>query len=159
MDAKQKLAEALAPLCGMDASAVLDWFEVPKKAEMGDLAFPCFRLSKTLRKAPAVIASELKNSLVLPAGFSKSEAVGPYLNFYVDTASQADAVLQKVLAEKDRYGSSSIGDGKTVCVEYSSINIAKPFGFHHLPSTAIGNALYRIYKFFGIPHRGYQPPR
>ncbi|MBR3178636.1 MAG: arginine--tRNA ligase [Clostridia bacterium] len=149
MDAKQNLANAIAPLCGMDASAILDWFEVPKKAEMGDYAFPCFRLSKVLRKAPAAIASELKEQLVLPSGFSKAEAVGPYLNFYVDTASQAGSVLQKVLSEKENYGSSKIGSGKTVCVEYSSINIAKPFGFHHLPSTAIGNALYRIYKFLG----------
>ena len=149
MDSKLQLAQKLAPLCGTDAQTVLDWFEVPKKADMGDLAFPCFRLAKTLRKAPPAIAQELKASLVLPAGFSRAEAVGPYLNFFVDTASQATSVLTKVLSDGDRYGASDVGAGKTVCVEYSSINIAKPFGFHHLPTTAIGNALYRIYKFLG----------
>ncbi len=149
MDQKILLADALAPLCGVDAAAVSDWFEVPKKADMGDLAFPCFRLSKTLRKAPPVIAAELKDKLVLPEGIAKAEAVGGYLNFFFDTASQATSVLNKVLREGAAYGSSEIGKGKTVCVEYSSINIAKPFGFHHLPTTAIGNALYRIYKFLG----------
>ncbi len=149
MDTKLQLAEALAPLCGMDAATVQEWFEVPKKADMGDLAFPCFRLAKTLRKAPPAIAADLKEQLVLPAGFSKVEAVGGYLNFFVDTASQATAVLDKVRSMGDAYGSSELGKGKTVCVEYSSINIAKPFGFHHLPTTAIGNALYRIYKFLG----------
>ncbi|MDO4852889.1 MAG: arginine--tRNA ligase [Clostridia bacterium] len=149
MDTKLQLAEALAPLCGMDAAAVQEWFEVPKKADMGDLAFPCFRLAKAMRKAPPAIAAELKEQLVLPAGFSKVEAVGGYLNFFVDTASQATAVLDKVRSMGDAYGSSELGKGKTVCVEYSSINIAKPFGFHHLPTTAIGNALYRIYKFLG----------
>jgi len=149
MDTKLQLAEALAPLCGMDAAAVQEWFEVPKKADMGDLAFPCFRLAKTMRKAPPAIAAELKEQLVLPAGIAKAEAVGGYLNFFVDTASQATAVLDKVRSMGDAYGSSEIGKGKTVCVEYSSINIAKPFGFHHLPTTAIGNALYRIYKFLG----------
>ncbi len=149
MDQKILLAKALAPLCGLETAAVSDWFEVPKKADMGDLAFPCFRLSKALRKAPPAIAAELQSKLVLPEGIAKVEAVGGYLNFFYDTASQATSVLNKVLSEGESYGSSAIGKGKTVCVEYSSINIAKPFGFHHLPTTAIGNALYRIYQFLG----------
>ena len=149
MDTKLLLAEALAPLCGVDANTISDWFEVPKKAEMGDLAFPCFRLSKTLRLPPPAIAQSLKERLALPKGFAKAEAMGPYLNFFYDTAAQAETVLGRVLSEGDRYGASDVGAGKTVCVEYSSINIAKPFGFHHLPTTAIGNALYRIYGFLG----------
>ena len=149
MNIKESLAEALSPICGVEAAMLADWFEVPKKADMGDLAFPCFRLAKSMRKAPPAIAAELQNQIVLPAGVAKAEAVGGYLNFFVDAASQATSVLGKVLSEGDAYGSSAIGNGKTVCVEYSSINIAKPFGFHHLPSTAIGNALYRIFKFLG----------
>lgn len=149
MNIKESLAEALSPICGVEAATLADWFEVPKKSDMGDLAFPCFRLAKSMRKAPPAIAAELQNQIVLPAGVAKAEAVGGYLNFFVDAASQATSVLGKVLSEGDAYGSSAIGNGKTVCVEYSSINIAKPFGFHHLPSTAIGNALYRIFKFLG----------
>ena len=99
--------------------------------------------------APPVIAASLKEKLTLPDGFSKVEAVGGYLNFFVDRSSRAGAVLFKVLDEGAHYGSDDCGKGKTVCVEYSSINIAKPFGFHHLPTTAIGNALYRIYGFLG----------
>ena len=149
MNVKESLSNALAPLCQTDAGELAEWFEIPRKADMGDLAFPCFRLSRSMRKAPPVIAAELKERLVLPVGVAKAEAVGGYLNFFVDAAAKASSVLGKVLAERDRYGASSVGEGKTVCVEYSSINIAKPFGFHHLPTTAIGNALYRIYRFLG----------
>ena len=149
MNVKESLSNALAPLCQTDAGELAEWFEIPRKADMGDLAFPCFRLSRSMRKAPPVIAAELKERLVLPVGVAKAEAVGGYLNFFVDAAAKASSVLGKVLAERDRYGASSVGEGKIVCVEYSSINIAKPFGFHHLPTTAIGNALYRIYRFLG----------
>ena len=159
MDAVKTLAAALAPLCGIDEPTVADWIEVPKNTEMGDYAFPCFRLSKTLRKAPPAIAAELKEKLPLPAGFTKCEAVGGYLNFFTDKGAVASTVLSRVFAEGDAYGGSTEGSGKTVCIEYSSINIAKPFGFHHLPSTAIGNALYRIckalgYDTVGINHLG-----
>ena len=149
MEAIQTLAAALAPLCNTEETALCDWIEVPKNTEMGDYAFPCFRLSKVLRKAPNLIAAELAEKLTLPAGFVKCEAVGGYLNFFTDKGAVADTVLSRVLNEGDAYGTSTEGNGKTVCIEYSSINIAKPFGFHHLPSTAIGNALYRIYKALG----------
>ena len=149
MDSVKTLASAIAPLCGVDESTLLDWIEIPKNTEMGDYAFPCFRLSKTMRKAPNVIAAELKDKLTVPAGFTGCEAVGGYLNFFTDKGAVADTVLSRVLSEGDAYGTDTEGNGKTVCIEYSSINIAKPFGFHHLPSTAIGNALYRIYKALG----------
>ena len=149
MDSVKTLAAALAPLCGTDEATVGDWIEVPKNTEMGDYAFPCFRLSKTMRKAPNAIAAELSEKLELPEGFTKCEPVGGYLNFFTDKGAVAGTVLDRVLSEGDAYGTSTEGNGKTVCIEYSSINIAKPFGFHHLPSTAIGNALYRIYKALG----------
>ena len=149
MDTKLLIAKALSPLTGLDTEEILSLLEAPKKAEMGDLAFPCFRLAKSMRKAPNVIAKELESSIALPEGVSKAEAVGPYLNFFADCACLAGNVLKRVRTEGDRYGSSKVGEGKTVVVEYSSINIAKPFGFHHLPTTAIGNALYRIYRFLG----------
>ncbi|MBR0436571.1 MAG: arginine--tRNA ligase [Clostridia bacterium] len=149
MDAVKTLAAALAPLCNTDEAALCDWIEVPKNTEMGDYAFPCFRLSKTMRRAPNLIAAELKDKLALPAGFERCEAVGGYLNFFTDKGAVAGSVLNRVLKEGDAYGTSTEGNGRTVVIEYSSINIAKPFGFHHLPSTAIGNALYRIYKALG----------
>ena len=149
MDAVKTLAAALAPLCNTDEAALCDWIEVPKNTEMGDYAFPCFRLSKTMRRAPNLIAAELKDRLALPAGFERCEAVGGYLNFFTDKGAVAGSVLNRVLKEGDAYGTSTEGNGRTVVIEYSSINIAKPFGFHHLPSTAIGNALYRIYRALG----------
>lgn len=149
MKYQDQIGLALSPLCDTDAATLSEWVEVPKNAEMGDFAFPCFRLARTMRMAPPVIAASLKEKLTLPDGFSKVEAVGGYLNFFVDRSSRAGAVLFKVLDEGAHYGSDDCGKGKTVCVEYSSINIAKPFGFHHLPTTAIGNALYRIYGFLG----------
>ena len=149
MDTKLLLAECISKKSGFSPDEILALFEVPKKAEMGDIAFPCFRLAKAMKKAPQQIASELAACLTLPEGISKCECVGPYLNFFQDTACLAGNVLKRVKSEGDRYGSSRVGEGKTVVVEYSSINIAKPFGFHHLPTTAIGNALYRIYGFLG----------
>ena len=149
MEYTKTIADALAPLCATDAVTLEDWIEVPKNADMGDYAFPCFRLSKTLRQSPPAIAAALQAKLSLPQGISKVEAVGGYLNFFVDADAHAAAVLTRIFSEGDRFGGSQEGAGKTVCVEYSSINIAKPFGFHHLPTTAIGNALYRIYKFLG----------
>ena len=149
MDTKLLLARCISGKSGLSPDEILSLFEVPKKAEMGDLAFPCFRLAKIMKKAPQQIASELASCLVLPQGILRCECMGPYLNFFLDTACLAGNVLRSVKTEGDTYGSSKIGNGKTVVVEYSSINIAKPFGFHHLPTTAIGNALYRIYGFLG----------
>ena len=116
---------------------------------MGDYAFPCFRLAKAMRKAPAAIAAELKDKLVLPAGITRAEVAGGYLNFFEDRAGAAAATIMRVLNEGENYGHSSEGQGKNVCVEFSSINIAKPFHIGHLPSTAIGNSLNRIYKALG----------
>ena len=112
---------------------------------MGDYAFPCFQLSKVMRKAPNMIAEELKG-LIDSEGFERIESLGPYLNFFVDKGVFAKNTLNKVLEEGDNYGASNIGEGKTVCVEYSSPNIAKPFHVGHLFTTAIGNSLYKMFK-------------
>lgn len=115
------------------------------KARNGDYAFPCFQLSKVMRKAPNMIAEELKG-LIDSEGFERIESLGPYLNFFVDKGVFAKNTLNKVLEEGDNYGASNIGEGKTVCVEYSSPNIAKPFHVGHLFTTAIGNSLYKMFK-------------
>ncbi len=154
MDDKHLLAAALGEKLGMEADSLAEWFETPPNDELGDYAFPCFRLSKTMRKAPNLIAAELVSSLSLPAGFSRAEAVGGYVNFFVNKADYAKAVLGRVLEMGERYGSSDEGAGRNVCIDYSSINIAKPFHIGHLSTTAIGNALYRIYNFLGYKSIG-----
>ena len=149
MDHKTSIANALAALTGMEADTLRDWIENPPNTDMGDYAFPCFRLAKTMRKAPPAIAAELQESLSLPAGISRAQAVGGYLNFFADKSAYAADVLNKVLSMGESYGGSDMGAGKNVCVEFSSINIAKPCHIGHLPSTAIGSSLYRIYKALG----------
>ncbi len=149
MDHKTAIANALAALTGMEADTLRDWIENPPNTDMGDYAFPCFRLAKTMRKAPPAIAAELQESLVLPAGLSKAVAMGGYLNFFADKSAYAADILNKVLSMGESYGGSDMGAGKNVCVEFSSINIAKPCHIGHLPSTAIGSSLYRIYKALG----------
>lgn len=152
MDFAQRVAQCLSKASGLEAEQLQGYLEIPKNAELGDYAFPCFKLAKAFRKAPAAIAAELEGKLALPDCICRCEAVGGYLNFFVDPGAQASGVLLKVLEEGDAYGSSQEGRGKHVVIDYSSINIAKPFSFHHLPTTAIGNSLYRIYK-----HLGYAP--
>ncbi len=152
MDNKAAIAAALAAATGMEEAELQGYLETPPDPNMGDYAFPCFRLAKTLRKAPPAIAAELSEKLVLPAGISRCEAAGGYLNFFADKADYASSVLTRVLQAGESYGGSDMGKGGKVCIDYSSINIAKPFHVGHLSSTAIGNSLYRIYK-----HLGYTP--
>ncbi|MEA4969342.1 MAG: arginine--tRNA ligase [Candidatus Pelethousia sp.] len=149
MDNKTALAAALAVKTGLEAAELAQWIETPPDPALGDYAFPCFRLAKALRKAPAAIAAELAAALPLPQGIARCEAAGGYVNFFADTGAFASHVLSRVLREGERYGSSEIGGGRSVCMDYSSINIAKPFHIGHLPSTAIGNSLYRIYNHLG----------
>ncbi len=122
---------------------------LPPNSQMGDYALPCFKLAKAFRKSPVAIAEELKNSFVCDEVISEVSAVNGYLNFKINKAGLVSSVLNRVLSEGDRYGSSDVGKGKTVCVEYSSVNVAKPFHIGHLSTTVIGGALYKIYKFLG----------
>ena len=149
MDAKMIISKSLAEAVGLDAAELLGYVETPPDSAMGDYAFPCFKLAKALRKAPPAIAAELKEKLALPEGIERIEVVGGYLNFFADKADRAGKTVRRALAEGNAYGCSDIGRGKNVCVEFSSINIAKPFHIGHLPSTAIGNSLNRIYQALG----------
>ncbi|MBE6052236.1 MAG: arginine--tRNA ligase [Clostridium sp.] len=158
MDYKKKVAELISAEVELDIEKVEQLIEIPPKPEMGDYAFPCFQLAKTMRKAPNMIAEELKSKLNVE-GFERIENLGPYVNFFADKGSFTKNTIEKVLSEKDNYGASNVGEGKTICVEYSSPNIAKPFHVGHLFTTAIGNALYKMYQkegynVIGLNHLG-----
>ena len=141
---RQAFPEAELPEIATVAGAL----EVPPDTAMGDYAFPCFKLSKALKKSPVMIADALAGAI--RADFlSRAEAVKGYLNFFIDRATYAEKVLGLALNEGEAYGADNSGAGKTVVLDYSSINIAKRFHIGHLSTTMIGNSLYRLHKFFG----------
>ena len=151
MDYKKIVAERIKEHLELELEAIEGLIEIPPKPEMGDFAFPCFQLAKTLRKAPNMISAELKDK-INNEGFERVEALGPYLNFFMDKGAFVKSALEKVLSEGENYGSSVIGTGKNVTIDFSSPNIAKPFHVGHLFSTAIGNSLYKMFK-----SQGYNP--
>ncbi|MGH4118649.1 arginine--tRNA ligase [Clostridium sp.] len=148
MDYKKIVVERIKQLVDLEIETIENLIETPPRPEMGEFAFPCFQLAKTMKKAPAMIAKDLKEKIE-KEGFEKVECFGPYLNFFLDKSVFIKKTVEKVLAEGDSYGSSKIGEGKNMVVEYSSPNIAKPFHVGHLFTTAIGNALYKILSFEG----------
>ncbi|MGN1235426.1 MAG: arginine--tRNA ligase, partial [Christensenellaceae bacterium] len=148
MDYKKYIASKL-PIEGVSPSDVENAIILPPNTDMGDYALPCFKFAKTFRKSPVVIAQTLKESYPIDDVISEVAAVNGYLNFKINRAGLASAVLEEIEAKGDRYGSSDEGKGKTVCIDYSSVNIAKPFHIGHLSTTVIGGALYRAYKFLG----------
>lgn len=115
----------------------------------GDYTFPCFKLAKTMRKSPVAIAEELARDFSLEGIISKVDAKNGYLNFYLDKVSAQADVLRNIESCGSTYGESNVGQGKTVCIDYSSVNIAKPFHIGHLYTTAIGSSLYKLYKNLG----------
>ena len=160
--AAQAVAEAVLkafPDAPMAESEIEGMLELPPDKAMGDYALPCFRLSRTLRKAPPMIAGALKEALDAQGAFDRTEVVGGYLNLFFKRGEMARDILEAVLAAGPRWGASRVGEGKTVCLDYSSINIAKRFHIGHLSTTMIGHSLKRIYDFngyktVGINHLG-----
>lgn len=149
MNFKEYTVTKIAKASGLESAQILKLIETPPNPEMGDLAFPCFTLAKTLRKSPVMIAAELAEQFAPDNYIEKAEANGGYLNFFFNRSSFAADTISEILKNRNRWGSSDIGKGKTVLVEFSSPNIAKPFHIGHLFSTALGSSLEKIYKHLG----------
>ena len=152
---KRKTADALARCVAdkfgenlLSADEIFAMLEYPPDRNMGDLALPCFRLSKTLRKSPVQIAEILKEAIDI-AEFSEVSAVSGYLNFKINIASFAKRVISDISELKEKYGSPMCGEGKTVVLDYSSPNVAKPFHIGHLGTTVIGHSLKLLHEFAG----------
>ena len=165
MDLKERIAQSVSKAaagafegCALTAEEIGAMLETPPERKLGDYALPCFRLSKVLRKGPPMIAAALAERIDCPA-LERCEVVGGYLNFFLNRVAFAKETLEAVLDAKGRWGASESGRGKTVCLDYSSINIAKRFHIGHLSTTMLGHSLKRIYEFngwrtVGINHLG-----
>ena len=149
MDFKEYAAQKISQITDLEKEQILTLAEIPPNPDMGDLAFPCFTLAKTMRKSPVMIATELSEKVGSDDYIEKAEAKGGYLNFFFNRGAFSKDTVKKVLESNGSWGSSDMGKGKTVLVEFSSPNIAKPFHIGHLFSTALGNSLERIYKHLG----------
>ncbi|OEH91147.1 arginine--tRNA ligase [Bacillus solimangrovi] len=137
----------------LDKNKLVGLIEKPKYSHLGDLAFPCFELSKHYRKPPQTIAIELANKIESPL-FEKVEATGGYLNVFLNKQSVSNVVLGSVVTNKNHYGTNNVGNGDVVTIDFSSPNIAKPFSMGHLRSTVIGNAIALL-----LDKCGYKPVR
>ncbi len=160
IEIKKQIAAALAAAANgaIEAQDVQDALEYPPNPEMGDVAFPCFRLSRVLRKAPPAIAAELSAAFSCPA-VERVEVAGGYLNLFLNKTYLAEYVIGKAVFADKPYGSSDEGAGKTVVLDYSSPNVAKPFHIGHLGTTVIGHSLKKLHEFagyscIGINHLG-----
>lgn len=151
MDFKEEIALGIAKVVNLNAEEIKSYIEIPKEESNGDYAFPCFKLAKELRQSPVKIAANIKENIEINQDIiSKIEDVNGYLNFFVSKEEIVKTTINKFKLQKENYGKSEIGKGKTVIVEYSSPNIAKPFHIGHLKTTIIGNSLYKIYQYLGF---------
>lgn len=147
---KEKIAALLVETVeGISETEIRDMIEIPTDSKMGDYAFPCFKLAKLLRKAPPIIAQGIAEKLQGNEIFDKVESVNAYVNMFLSRKLFMKELVSSVADQRESYGSTDIGNGRKVIVEFSSPNIAKPFHIGHIRSTVIGNAIYKIYDFLG----------
>jgi arginyl-tRNA synthetase len=155
MNFQSELIELLASTTSLDKDDVANLLATPPDPKLGDFAFPCFKLGKNAKEE----AQKLQEKIILPNFIEKTQVAGPYLNFYFNQQVLAKLVLTDINREQERYGANTIGKGKTIVIDYSAPNIAKPFSIGHLRSTIIGQCLYNVhktlgYKVVGVNHLG-----
>ena len=143
---KKIIAEEISKVTNIKSEELETYIEIPKETNNGDYSFPCFRLAKELKKAPQIIATDLKEKIKIVEPITKIEVIGGYLNFFINKEILAKETLEEI---ENGFGKSEIGKGKNIIIDYSAPNIAKPFHIGHLRSTVIGGALYNIYKQLG----------
>ncbi|MBQ9961077.1 MAG: arginine--tRNA ligase [Firmicutes bacterium] len=147
---KEEIAKLIAEhVEGLSLEEIQGMIEIPQDKKMGDYAFPCFKLAKTLRKAPPLIAMGIAKGIEENEIFEKVEQVNAYVNMFVSKEALVKDVVSEVIAQGSEFGKSNVGEGKPVIVEFSSPNIAKPFHIGHIRSTVIGNSINKIYDAMG----------
>ncbi|MCI9353517.1 MAG: arginine--tRNA ligase [Firmicutes bacterium] len=154
MNFKLEIAYLLQQVTGVQQQEIVNAIEMPPNKHMGDFAYPCFKLAKQFKKAPALIAQELSKKIVKPDFIEEIKVQNAYINFFVSKSVYVKEILEQVLCQNEKYGNSTVGEGKTIVIDYSSPNIAKPFHVGHLRSTVIGNALYQIFETLGYHCEG-----
>lgn len=145
VDFKEEIVKILQPYLQIEKELI----EIPPDSKLGDYGVPCFKFAKIMRKAPAAIAADIAPKLIPTENISKIINVGPYINFFANKTLLSTQILHRIFTEKQNFGNSLDGQNKTVVVDFSSPNIAKPFGIAHIRSTVIGNSLCKLYSALG----------
>lgn len=151
IDFKEEVAEVITNIDdSFNRDDIYQLIEIPPEDNMGDFALPCFKFAQVFKKAPNLIAEDIVEKIGENEYFEKIKDIGPYVNFFVNKKAMARTVLEEVSKKDSQFGSSDMGEGKNVIVEFSSPNIAKPFHIGHIRTTVIGHALRNIYQFLGF---------